>query len=329
MDEQLVQLISDYQRAVSTAVLLMSESGIESPSNIKDLLHLDIPAHGELNGGIRYFKHGFGYRVHLPEGKVEFDFGEHGEIDGFDEWRLWQFCQQHPSAYAFDTQQSLSVFIKHALEKKQLVASAHNLYYVADSIKLLGDKVANILKEGCALPHKTRDSVLTLASQCFESADLMLRHYEEINQLLEKEKKLNNANGIKFRVYLLSWLGYLHTTADGFKSLNMRLLLQKKRPAGFLELVAKCNELGKLEKRHANELRELRNNIFHLRTNDKAISHFFSEEGKRIEWARGLHAAFSSFFSDYRIIAEVHYLCSGRLGESQIRQESMNRRKKV
>lgn len=227
------------------------------------------------------------------------------------------------------TRSSLSQFsLNMPLKKKQLVVSAHNLYYVADSIKLLGDKVANILKEGCALPHKTRDSVLTLASQCFESADLMLRHYEEINQLLEKEKNLSNADGIKFRVYLLSWLGYLHTTADGFKSLNMRLLLQKKRPADFLELVAKCNELGKLVKRHANELRELRNNIFHLRTDDKAISQFFSEEGKRIEWARALHAAFSSFFSDYRVIAEVHYLCSGRLGESQIRQESMNRRKK-
>ena len=108
----------------------------------------------------------------------------------------------------------------------------------------------------------------------------------------------------------------------------MRLLLQNKRPASFLELIVKCDELGKLEKRHADDLRVLRNNIFHLRTDNEAIRQFFSDDGKQVEWARELHAAFASFFSDYRVHAEVHYLCSGRFGESQIRQESMERRKK-
>ncbi|MBT9519978.1 MAG: hypothetical protein IV101_03705 [Dechloromonas sp.] len=328
MDERLAQLISDYQRAVGTAVFLMSESGIEIPLNINDPLNLNIPAQGELNGGIRYVKHGYGCWVHLPEGEVDFDFGQRGEIDGFDEWRLWKFCQHRPNTYAFDTQQALLDCVGHAFKEGKLAASSHNLYYVVDSVRSLGEKAARILVVGCALPHWTRDSVLTLSSQCFDSANLMFEHYEAVKRLLTKEQKLSSANILKFRVYLLSWLGYLHTTAKGFKDLGMRRLLQNKRPESFLDLIAKCNEVGKLEARHTDDLRVLRNNIFHLRTNDEAIRQFFSDDGKRMEWARGLHTAFASFFSDYRVLAEVHYLCSGRFGESQIRGKSTKRRKK-
>lgn len=328
MDERLALLISDYQRAVGTAVLLMSESGIEIPSNINDLLNLDIPAQGELNGGIRYFKHGYGFWVHLPEGKVDFDVGQYGEIDGFDEWRLWAFCQHRTNTYEFGTQQALLDCVGHALNEGKLAATSHNLYYVVDSVKSLGEEAARILAAGCALPHRTRDSVLMLSSQCFDSANLMYEQYEAVNRLLTKEQKLSSTNRLKFRVYLLSWLGYLYTTAEGFRDLNMRRLLQNKRPASFLELITKCDELGKLCKQHDDDLRELRNDIFHLRTDDEAIRQFFSDDGKRMEWAKGLHAALASFFSDYRVLTEVHYLCNGRFGESQIRQESTKRRKR-
>ncbi len=306
----------------------MSESGIEIPSNINNLLNLDIPAQGELNGGVRYFKHGYGFGVHLPDGEVDFDFGQQGEIDGFDEWRLWKFCQHRPNTYAFDTQQALFDCVGYALKEGKLAASSHDLYYVVDSVKSLGEEAARILTAGCPLPHWTRDSVLMLSSQCFNSANLMFEHYEAVSCLLTKEQRLSSDNRLKFRVYLHSWLGYLRATVEGFESLSMRLLLQNKRPTSFLELIAKCDELGKLEKQHASDLRVLRNNIFHLRTDGEAIRQFFSDDGKRMKWARGLHAAFASFFSDYRILAEVHYLQNGRFGESQIRQESTKRRKK-
>lgn len=328
MDNQLAQLISDYQAAVGSAIFQMSESGIEIPSSNIEWLDLDIPAHGELKSGIKYFKHGFGCWVHLPEGKVDFDFGENGQIDGIDEWRLWSFCQDRLNTYGFDTQQALFDCIGHALEKGELIASSHNLYYVVDSVKSLGEEAARILAAGCALPHWTQDSVQVLSSQCFESANLMLEHYEAINLLWSKKGKLNSANRLKFRVHLLSWLGYLNTTAEGFRDMNMWLLLKNKRPTSFLELIAKCGEIGNLEKRHADDLRTLRNDTFHLRADDEAIKQFFSDDGERMEWARELHSAFASFFPSYRTLAEVHYLCSGRFGESQIRQESRERRKK-
>lgn len=328
MDKRLAQLISAYQAAVGAAVLLMSESGIEMPSSNIEWLELPIPAHGELKSGIKYFKHGFGCWVQLPEGKVDFDFGEMGQIDGFDEWRLLNFCRDGLSVYGFETQQALFDCFRHALAKRMLVAGLYNLYYVVDSVKLLGQEAARILRTGCALPHRSQDSVQMLFFQCFESANLMLDHYEAINRIWVKKGKLNSSKRLEFRVYLLSWLGYLNTTAEGFREINVWLLLQNKRPGSFMELATKCGEIGSLEKRYADDLRTLRNDTFHLRADDGAITQFFADDGERMEWAKGLHAAFADFFSNYRILAEVYYLTRGRYGESQIRRESMKQKKK-
>lgn len=328
MEKQLAQLISDFQAAVGAAVLLMSESGIQTPFGVEDWVDLDIPSEGELNNGIGYWKHGHGCRVYLLEGEVDFDFGRWGEIDGFDEWRLWLFCQNRPNIYAFDNDKALAESVSRALKKGELVSAPYNVYYVVDSVKLLDEETTRILMAGGMLPHRTRDSVHALSTQCFESADLMLEHYQVIDRIRTKDKGLSSSNRLKFRVYLLSWLGYLHTTAEGFKDLRMRLLLQNRRPASFLELIAECDGIGRLEKRHADDLRKLRNDIFHLSADDDAIGKFFSGDGERLEWARELHAAFKSFFSSYRVLSEMHFFLSGRLGESQIRIESAQRRRK-
>lgn len=328
MEKQLAQLISDYQAAVGAAIALMSKSGIETPSNINDWINLDIPANGELCNGIRYFKHGQGCTVHFPDGGVDFDFGRRGQIDGFDEWRLWRFCQNKGGKYPYDTQQTLSTSISLALQKGYLVAEAQGVFYVADSVALLGEDVAQILVTGCALPHWNRDSVEMLSAQCFDSADVMLKHYLAVDQLWTKKQRLSKSSRLKLRVYILSWLGYLHTTTDGFKRLKMRFLLKSKRPASFVELIAKCDALGKLAKRYSEDLRKLRNDTFHLSTDDEAIRKFFSDDGERLVWARELHAAFESFFSSYRVMAELHYLTVGRYGESRLRAESDVRRNK-
>ncbi len=75
MNTQLFRLITKYQHAVHEAVILLSRSGIKMPLSCDNWLNTDIPAHGELLGGIRYFKHGYGCKVNLPSGTVDFDFG--------------------------------------------------------------------------------------------------------------------------------------------------------------------------------------------------------------------------------------------------------------
>lgn len=93
MNVNLASLIDAYQSAVRDAVNLMYASGIEAPESNTAWACSGVPQVSELLGGVRYFKHGFGCAVHLPSGTVDFDFGEHGEINGFDLSRLQAFAK--------------------------------------------------------------------------------------------------------------------------------------------------------------------------------------------------------------------------------------------
>ncbi|WP_404698683.1 hypothetical protein [Raoultella planticola] len=120
-------------------------------------------------------------------------------------------------------------------------------------------------------------------------------------------------------IYLSTWLGFLGVVCEGFKSLNMRLLLDNERPREFKELLPISDSIGRLMKEHSNSLRIFRNNVFHLRENTGFIHHFFDKEVKRLPWAHELHIALSDFFSQYRIFCEVHYVINGRKGESNMK----------
>lgn len=328
MNRQLAHLISDYQKGVNTALHLLQQSGIQLPLTCVDWADSDIPGHGELEGGIRYYKHGYGCAVSLPTGEVDFDFGEKGEIDGFDLWRLSRFAETRLAEYGFETMAALEKSFVDAANLGSLVCEGYSLYYVTDLLRLIPKDALKLLQKNC-LPHIDRDSLLRLDASCYLSADLMRKHYLKI----DKKKKINGSlsqnERLGFRTYLSSWLGYLHETSEGFKKLNVRLLLQSKRPEEFCELLPELGRLGRLQNLHKSELREFRNSVFHLRDDNNAIGQFFAHDGKRLVWAEELHVAFGKFLAEYRVMCEVHYLCNGRLGESQIRRHSMERRKKL
>jgi hypothetical protein len=65
-------------------------------------------------------------------------------------------------------------------------------------------------------------------------------------------------------------------------------------------------------KRHADQLRKFRNNVFHLRDDVGVIERFFANGPVRLRWAEELHTAFGDLFSEYRILCEVHYIMHDR-----------------
>ena len=132
MNNQLALLISDYQASVASAVDLMQRSGIARPPSNTDWVGTDIPQRGELEGGVRYFKHGYGCAVHLATGTVDCDFGAQGEIAGFDAWRLASFAGDRLSAYGFVDEDALTECFKAEVAAGSLVYSGYILYYVAD-----------------------------------------------------------------------------------------------------------------------------------------------------------------------------------------------------
>ncbi|WP_370868306.1 hypothetical protein [Pseudomonas sp. MWU12-2311] len=92
-----------------------------------------MPNRGELEGGIQYYKHGYGCAVSLSTGAVDFDFGDQGEIDGFDVWRLTGFADSKLPEYGFATEDALKECFKEEVAAGSLVYSGYILYYLADA----------------------------------------------------------------------------------------------------------------------------------------------------------------------------------------------------
>ena len=130
MDPRFSQLIHDYQAAVGEAVELLVRSGIPLPDSNTAWTVTDVRQIGELAGGVRYFKHGYGCTVKLPTGTIDFDFGEHGDIDGFDVWRLRNFARCRLSSYGFASEEEVGTAFEAAWNSGELVFSGYILYYL-------------------------------------------------------------------------------------------------------------------------------------------------------------------------------------------------------
>jgi hypothetical protein len=131
MDTRLRTLIDDYLASVATAVRLLVESGFRSPSSNDDWACNGAVQVGELKGGVKYFKHGYGCMVALPGGAVDFDFGEKGEITGFDAWRLASFAEGKLDQYGFASEENLHLAFKLAVASGHVRYSGYILHYLA------------------------------------------------------------------------------------------------------------------------------------------------------------------------------------------------------
>jgi hypothetical protein len=118
MDESLRQLIDQYRSAVRHAIHLMLGAGIRLPETNMRWVSQQIPSPYPLAGEGVLRKHGFGCEVRWSGGSVDFDFGENGEVDGFDEWRLWKYCQSNTYGSMFSTEADLKAAVQEAVNEK-------------------------------------------------------------------------------------------------------------------------------------------------------------------------------------------------------------------
>lgn len=169
--------------------------------------------------------------------------------------------------------------------------------------------------ETSTLPQRDDDAVLTLYAHYFLAGELMLENYKKLTRKLSQRGRQSQADRANLSIYFCTWLGFLAVTAEGFKKLAIRKLIQHARPPDFLELLPRANELGSLLKRHEDALRKFRNNVFHLRENSTEVERFFYERPSRLEWGEELQSAFGQFFSNYRILCQVQYLIEKRTDE--------------
>ena len=130
MDSRLLALVHEYQLAAKAAVDLMIQSDISLPSSNMAWASNSLPSTGVLEGGVRYRKHGYGCEVFLPGTPIDFDFGAHGEYDGFDLWRLHIFGGERLTEYGISSGVELDGLFKDAVRTGVLIYSGHTLYYL-------------------------------------------------------------------------------------------------------------------------------------------------------------------------------------------------------
>ncbi|WP_370553165.1 hypothetical protein [Edwardsiella tarda] len=328
MNENLYRLIFDFQGSVRIALKLMHRSGIQMPSSSYEWIEFDIPSIGDLDDGIKYYKHGAGCRVELNSGSVDFDFGIQGEVCCFNPWCLTLYAGKNLKDYGFSNYDDVAEHLNKALDDGELICLDHELYYFANLPRTYAVDI-DCRANGDMLPSRNYDRVLTLQTHYFETADLMFRNYNKLNQKMKKRGCLSYGEQFDMSIYLSTWLGFLGVVCEGFRSLKMRLLVENERPENFKELLPISDSIGKLMKEHSDSLRIFRNNIFHLREHADFIRSFFNKEVDRLSWAFELHMALSDFFSQYRVFCEVHYIINGRRGECGFINEKASLSKKT
>jgi uncharacterized protein DUF6896 len=88
--KRLLALIRQYQQRVAIgADRLRRGLGLE---NLMEWRQANIEQTGTV-GDVRYFFHGIGVAVALPDGSVDFDFGHDGRTDGINPWMLGEFAE--------------------------------------------------------------------------------------------------------------------------------------------------------------------------------------------------------------------------------------------
>lgn len=137
MDTRLHRLIQDYQVSVYKAVQSLHASGVAMPRSGTEWLMTEIAQSGVLDGNIRYHKHGVGCAIWLPNGPVDFDFGEGGEIDGFSVSRVAAFAAANLEFYGFETPGEIKDAFAHAIEAGEIVCTEPTICYLAGSPRVL------------------------------------------------------------------------------------------------------------------------------------------------------------------------------------------------
>ncbi len=194
------------------------------PSSSSEWIDTNVPARGELQDDIYYVKHGSGCTVNLSDGEVDFDFGDQGEIGGFDEWRLVCFARHRTVEYGFENEDAVKQCFKAALAEGTISYSGHILYYVTDAPRSLAVDVDSILP-GDSLPRRDQDPVLVLYAHYFLAANLMRENYKKLDVKWKRIGYLSPSDSSNLGIYISSWLGFLAVTCEGFEKLKIRLLL--------------------------------------------------------------------------------------------------------
>ena len=107
MDSRLAFVIAQYKGAVTEAIKLLGEAGIERPNSSIVWALNGVENSGTLNNDASFRKHGYGICVTMGGIDVDFDFGPKGEIQAPDSFRLATFIEGREERFGFKSVQEM------------------------------------------------------------------------------------------------------------------------------------------------------------------------------------------------------------------------------
>ena len=78
--------------------------------------------------GIEVYAHGYGIELIVDGLTIDFDWGDHGEPDGFDCWRLWNFARGNGLPLPCESSVQVRSWLEEAAARGELTRDTH-LYY--------------------------------------------------------------------------------------------------------------------------------------------------------------------------------------------------------
>jgi hypothetical protein len=133
MDARLLRAIEDYQHLVAKALALLESAGVKRPASNTEWAACAEPFAGDLPDGFVWRRHGFGCAVFGPAWAVDFDFGDAGEIDGFDPGRILAFVGKRSAEYGFSSSSQIGAAFQAAIRAGDLTLSTGGLYFLDDN----------------------------------------------------------------------------------------------------------------------------------------------------------------------------------------------------
>lgn len=84
--------------------------------------------HARWVNGVEVYSHGYGIELTFADCAIDFDWGEAGEPDGFDVWRLWNFASSNALGAPFPTHAEVRDWVESASAAGELTRDFYLCY---------------------------------------------------------------------------------------------------------------------------------------------------------------------------------------------------------
>lgn len=135
MNDELKLLIDQFNQAQIEAIhILESRFRCPRPESTIDYIGRCVQVIRERNyeaDGFKIRPHGYGMAINTGNFKIDFDFGAHGEINGFDAWRLYEFARANKIKTSLKDLDAVEAAIEDAIQKNKIYKSSYINHYVS------------------------------------------------------------------------------------------------------------------------------------------------------------------------------------------------------